>query len=75
MCLSYTALGDPVNLAQRLEALSAKLNTPVLADENVRNAAGDGFEWRTVSGVEIKGKIVSVRVFELLGRCGGASLT
>jgi hypothetical protein len=25
-------------------------------------------EWRTVSGVEIKGKIVSVRVFELLGR-------
>ena len=72
--LSYTVLGDPVN-AQRLEALSAQLNTSVLADENVRNAASDGLEWRTVHGVTIKGKIVSVRVFELLGRCGGASLT
>ncbi len=66
--LSYTALGDPVNLAQRLEALSAKLHTSVLADENVRNAAGEGFAWRAVGGVDIKGKIVSVRVFELLGR-------
>ena len=54
--LSYTVLGDPVNLAQRLEALSAQLNTSVLADENVRNAASDGLEWRTVHGVTIKGK-------------------
>jgi adenylate cyclase len=66
--LSYTALGDPVNLAQRLEALNTRLNTSVLADENVRDAAGDGFEWRDVQEVEIKGKIVLVRVFELLGR-------
>ena len=63
------------NLAQRLEALSAQLNTSVLADENVRNAASDGFEWRTVHGVTIKGKIVSVRVFELLRASSGASLT
>jgi adenylate cyclase len=73
--LSYTVLGDPVNLARRLEGLNSQLNTSVLADENVRNAAGDSFEWRDVEGVEIKGKIVAVRVFELLGRCGGASLT
>ena len=31
----------------------------------------NGATWR----VEIKGKIVAVRVFELLGRCGAASLT
>ena len=73
--LSYTVLGDPVNLARRLEGLNSQLNTSVLADENVRNAADDGFEWRDVEGVEIKGKIVAVRVFELLGRCGAASLT
>jgi adenylate cyclase len=66
--LSYTVLGDPVNLAQRLEALNSKLNTSVLADENVRNAAGDGFAWRDVGEVEIKGKMASVRAFELLGR-------
>jgi adenylate cyclase len=66
--LSYTALGDPVNLAQRLEALNSRLNTSVLVDENVRDAAGDGFEWRDVEKVQIKGKIVLVQVFELLGR-------
>jgi len=66
--LSYTVLGDPVNLAHRLEALNSQLNTSVLADANVRNAAGDGFAWRNVDEVEIKGKMVSVRVFELLGR-------
>ena len=66
--LSYTALGDPVNLAQRLEALNSRLHTSVLVDENVRGAAGEGFEWRDVEKVQIKGKIVLVRVFELLGR-------
>ena len=66
--LSYTALGDPVNLAQRLEALNARLNTSVLVDENVRDGAGDAFAWRDVQDVQIKGKILLVRVFELLGR-------
>ena len=66
--LSYTVLGDSVNLAQRLEALNADLGTTVLADESVRSAAGDDFKWRDVGEVEIKGKMTSVRVFELLGR-------
>ena len=70
--LSYTVLRRPVNLAQRLEALNSKLKTSVLVDENVREAAGDDFAWRDVEGVEIRGKSVSVRVFELLGREVGA---
>lgn len=65
--LSYTVLGDPVNLARRLEALNSKLNTSVLVDENVRNSAGDRFAWRDVGEVEIKGKMAPVRAFELLG--------
>lgn len=66
--LSYTALGDPVNLANRLEALNSQLGTWVLADERVRFMAGDEFIWRDVNAVEIKGKTAAVRVFELLGR-------
>jgi adenylate cyclase len=66
--LSYTVLGDAVNLAQRLEALNSELNTTVLADETVRKTSGEGFAWRDVGEVEIKGKMTFVRVFELLGR-------
>ncbi len=66
--LSYTVLGDAVNLAQRLEALNSKLRTTVLADETVRSRSGEGFAWRDVGEVEIKGKLTFVRVFELLGR-------
>ena len=66
--LSYTVLGDAVNLAQRLETLNSELNTTVLADETVRKTSGEGFAWRDVGEVEIKGKMTFVRVFELLGR-------
>ena len=66
--ISYTALGDPVNLAHRLEALNAEFSTSVLADENVRHAAGNDFAWRHVGEIPVRGKAAPVHVFELLGR-------
>lgn len=68
--LSYTALGDGVNLASRLEGLCKQYGVAVLASEAIVASVGDGFEFRLVDKVAVKGKSVAVRVYELLGAGG-----
>jgi adenylate cyclase len=65
--LSYTALGDGVNLAARLEGLCKQYGLAVLASEATVQAAGSAFAFRLVDKVAVKGKRESVRVYELLG--------
>jgi len=65
--ISYTALGDGVNLASRLEGLNKAYGTTILASEAVRDGAADRFAFRLVDVVKVKGKTRGVRVYELLG--------
>ncbi len=65
--LSYTALGDGVNLASRLEGLNKAYGTQILVSEAVRRGAGDSFAFRLVDIVAVKGKSKGVPVYELLG--------
>ncbi len=65
--LSYTALGDGVNLASRLEGLGKQYGLAVLASEAFVTAAGDAFAFRLIDRVAVKGKEEAVRVYELLG--------
>ena len=68
--LSYTALGDGVNLASRLEGLCKEYGVAILASEALVHSVGDEFEFRLVDKVAVKGKTEAVRVYELLGRRG-----
>ena len=68
--LSFTALGDGVNLASRLEGLCKQYDVAVLASEAIVASVGDSFEFRLVDKVAVKGKTVAVRVYELLGARG-----
>lgn len=68
--LAYTALGDGVNLAARLEPLCKQYGVTVLVSEATVRAAGAGFAFRRVDRVAVKGKAESIDVFELLGRSG-----
>jgi adenylate cyclase len=68
--MSYTAMGDGVNLAARLEGLNKQYGTRILVSATVARAAGDGFAFRRVDRVAVKGKSEGVEIFELLGRAG-----
>jgi adenylate cyclase len=65
--LSYTALGDGVNLAARLEPLCKQYDVAVLASETIYERARDEFAFRLIDRVAVKGKDQPVRVYELLG--------
>ena len=68
--MSYTAMGDGVNLAARLEGLNKVYGTTILVSDEVRCRAGDGFVFRRLDRVAVKGKTHPVDVHELVGHAG-----
>jgi adenylate cyclase len=64
---NYTALGDGVNLASRLEGANKAFGTLLLCGDATRAAAGPEFAWRPVDLLRVKGKREGVPVHELVG--------
>ncbi len=67
---AYTLLGDEVNLASRLEGLNKLYGTAIIASGAVMDEAGDGFEWRRLDRVAVKGRTQGTLIGELIGRKG-----
>jgi len=70
---SYTVIGDSVNIAARLEALNKTYATQILVGPETRAAAQEGFHFREVDEVQVKGRVQAIAVSELLGRVGDAA--
>ncbi|MCI0746085.1 MAG: adenylate/guanylate cyclase domain-containing protein [Verrucomicrobia subdivision 3 bacterium] len=66
----YTALGESINLASRMEALNKYLGTTVLITGATQAEIGGKFTTRFLGKFRLKGFEKSVDVFELLGREG-----
>ncbi|MFH1067605.1 MAG: adenylate/guanylate cyclase domain-containing protein [bacterium] len=64
--MEFTAIGDAVNLASRLEALTKQYHVDLLIGESVAALVKEKFHLRTVALVRVKGKTRPVEVFTVL---------
>ena len=64
--MNYTALGNSVNLAARLEGLNKEYGTTILVSEAVRERAEYCFRFKAIASVIAKGMTTETRVYELV---------
>ena len=65
--LSYTVIGDPVNVASRLEPLGKLYGVNIIIGEETRIAAGEAIIVRRLDWVAVYGRSGGLAIYELLG--------
>ncbi len=71
---NYSALGDPVNLAARLESETKTFGVPVLIGDETARRAGDRLRLVGLGRIRVKGKSEAVSVHTPLHRADAAAL-
>lgn len=66
----YTAMGDTINVASRLEGLNKEFGTSILVSAAIHDAVGDRFALRPLGLVQLKGRAGKVDLWELVGESG-----
>jgi class 3 adenylate cyclase len=61
----YTAMGDTVNVASRLEGINKQFGTTIIASGNIEAEAGGGFGFRSLGDVQAKGRMEPIEIYEL----------
>jgi adenylate cyclase len=69
---AYTAMGDTVNIASRLEGANKFFGTSFMISESVRSAAGETIVTRRLGKIRVVGKAMPVEVHELVAARGSA---
>ena len=65
--MAYTAMGDTVNLASRLEGLTKQYGAAVLVSDSVREMCEGHVVFRWIDDVRVKGREQPERIYEPLG--------
>ncbi|MBN1302666.1 MAG: adenylate/guanylate cyclase domain-containing protein [Melioribacteraceae bacterium] len=61
----YTAIGDPVNVASRLESINKFFKTNIIISETTQSAVDSLFLVRELDMVRVKGKKNAMKIYEL----------
>ncbi|MBR0855930.1 adenylate/guanylate cyclase domain-containing protein [Bradyrhizobium liaoningense] len=70
LMMSFTVMGDAVNLASRLEAANKVYGTRILISQATADAIGSQLELREIDRLAVAGQSAPQAIFEVMGRTG-----
>lgn len=71
--MNYTAIGDSVNIASRLQSVNKVYQTMIMINKNVREELDSEFLVRPIDFAELRGISEKVEVFQLVGLVNSSS--